>query len=38
LEEGHRAAWEQAKGGDFKAIDKVMRCANERLLLLGVLD
>lgn len=38
LEEEHRAAWEQAKGGDFRAIDKVMRCADARLSLLAVLD
>jgi hypothetical protein len=38
LEGEHRAAWEQAKNGDFKAIDRVMRCADERLSLLGVLD
>ena len=37
LEDEHRAAWHQAKCGDFRAIDKVMRCADERLALLGVL-
>jgi hypothetical protein len=37
LEEEHRTAWRQAKSGDFRAIDKVMRCADERLTLLGVL-
>lgn len=37
LEGEHKAAWERAKGGDFRAIDKIMRCADERLVLLGVL-
>lgn len=36
LNEQHRAAWQQAKAGDFKAIDQVLRCADGRLKLLGL--
>lgn len=36
LEGQHRIAWEQAKLGNFKAIDQVLRCADSRLKLLGV--
>jgi len=36
LSEQHRAVWQQAKAGDFKAIDQVLRCADGRLSLLGL--
>lgn len=33
----HRVAWQQAKTGDFRAIDRVLRCADGRLSLLGLM-
>lgn len=37
LTDEHRAVWQQAKAGDFKAIDQVLRCADGRLKLLGLM-
>jgi hypothetical protein len=36
LEHQHRAAWLKAKGGDFAAIDTVLRAADERIKLLQI--
>ena len=36
LEEQHRAAWQQAKTGDFKAIDTILRGFDERMSLIGM--
>lgn len=37
LTEQHRVAWQKAKAGDFNAIDRVLRCAEGRMSLLGLL-
>jgi hypothetical protein len=37
LTDEHRVVWQQAKMGDFKAIDQVLRCADSRLSLLGLM-